>query len=72
VLILDSGPVSRLAGRSRRALALVDALREEGLWPPTVPALVLVECWQGHAARDAEQPYCGDLPDEGQQSMRLS
>jgi len=55
VVILDSGAVSQLAERSRKALALLVALREEGLWPPTVPALVLVECLQGHAGRDANE-----------------
>jgi predicted nucleic acid-binding protein len=55
VLVLDSGAVTQLAERSRRALALIVALREEGLWPPTVPAVVLVECLQGHAGRDANE-----------------
>jgi hypothetical protein len=55
VLILDAGAVSRLAERSRDALALIVALREEGLWPPKVPAVVLVECLQGHARRDANE-----------------
>lgn len=55
MLILDSGAVSRLAERSRDALALIVALREEGLWPPMVPAVVLVECLQGHAGRDANE-----------------
>jgi predicted nucleic acid-binding protein len=53
VLILDSGGVSHLAERSPRALALILALREEGLWPPRVPSVVLVECLEGHAGRDA-------------------
>jgi predicted nucleic acid-binding protein len=53
VLVLDSGGVSRLAERSKQALALVLALREGGLWPPTVPSVVLVECLRGHAGRDA-------------------
>ena len=53
MVVLDSGAVSQLARRSRDALALIVALREEGLWPPTVPAVVLVECLQGHAGRDA-------------------
>jgi hypothetical protein len=55
VLILDSGAVSRLAERSRASLALILALREQGLWPPTVPSVVLVECLQGHAGRDANE-----------------
>jgi len=33
--------------------ALILALREEGLWPPLVPSIVLVECLQGHPGRDA-------------------
>lgn len=53
LLVLDSGGVSRLAERSRSALALILVLRERGHWPPTVPSVVLVECLQGHGARDA-------------------
>lgn len=53
MLVLDSGAVSRLAERSPRAAALILALRDEGLWPPVVPSVVLVECLQGHAGRDA-------------------
>ena len=53
MLVLDSGGVSRLAVRSRQAAALILALRERDLWPPLVPSVVLVECLQGHAGRDA-------------------
>jgi hypothetical protein len=53
VLILDSGGVSRLAERSQRVAALILAFREEDLWPPLVPSVVLVECLQGHPGRDA-------------------
>jgi predicted nucleic acid-binding protein len=53
VVVLDSGAVSRLAERSRSAVALLLALRETGLWPPTVPSVVLVKCLEGHAGRDA-------------------
>jgi predicted nucleic acid-binding protein len=53
VLILDSGGVSRLAERSRESLELIVAFRREGLWPPRVPSVVLTECLQGHAGRDA-------------------
>lgn len=53
MLVLDSGAVTRLAERSRQSAALILALRSEGLWPPSVPSVVLVECLQGHAARDA-------------------
>ena len=53
MLVLDSGAVSRLSERSRQSVALIVALRNEGLWPPLVPSVVLIECLQGHAARDA-------------------
>ena len=53
MLVLDSGGVSRLAERSQQAVALIFALRDEGLWPPKVPSVVLVECLEGHAGRDA-------------------
>lgn len=53
MLVLDSGGVSRLAARSRRALALIVALREAGLWPPLVPSVVLVESLTGDSGRDA-------------------
>jgi hypothetical protein len=53
VLVLDSGGVTRLAERSQQTAAALLALREEDLWPPVVPSIVLVECLQGHPGRDA-------------------
>lgn len=53
MLLLDSGSVTRLAARSRQAAALILELRERELWPPVVPSVVLVECLEGHTARDA-------------------
>jgi hypothetical protein len=53
-LVLDSGAVSRLAERSRDMAARIEALHDEGLWPPVVPSVVLVECLFGHAGRDAK------------------
>ena len=53
MLVLDAGAVSRLAERTRSAAALIESLRDEGAWPPVVPSMVLVECLQGHAGRDA-------------------
>lgn len=53
MLVLDSGGVSHLAERSRRAAALIMALRRQDLWPPLVPSVVLIECSQGHPGRDA-------------------
>lgn len=53
MLVLDSGGVTRLAGRSTRVLALIRALRTADLWPPVVPTVVLIEALQGHPVRDA-------------------
>jgi hypothetical protein len=53
MLVLDSGAVSRLAERSQQVAALILALREQNLWPPVVPSVVLVECLEGHTGRDA-------------------
>ena len=53
MLILDSGAVSRLSGRTKTALSLMGALSREGLWPPTVPTVVLVESLLGDPGRDA-------------------
>ncbi|MEZ4300222.1 MAG: hypothetical protein R3B70_46890 [Polyangiaceae bacterium] len=53
MLVLDSGGVSCLAARTGRAAALILALRQQGLWPPVVPSVVLVECLQGDSGRDA-------------------
>jgi hypothetical protein len=52
-LVLDSGGVSRLARRNTDALARIQAFRREGLWPPVVPSVVLVECLTGKARTDA-------------------
>lgn len=53
MLVLDSGGVTRLAARTRQTAALILALREQDLWPPLVPSVVLVECLQEHPGRDA-------------------
>ena len=47
-IVLDSGGVSSLAVDRRR----VAALRQSGLWPPVVPAAVLVESLTGDHRRD--------------------
>ncbi len=52
MLVLDSGGLSRLSERSRRAAALILALKAEGLWPPLVPSVVLIEALQGDSAKD--------------------
>lgn len=53
VIVLDAAAVRRLAERSQRSLALLDALLERGLWPALVPAVVVAECLTGDAAIDA-------------------
>jgi len=53
VLILDSGGVSMLAERSTQAAALITVFERQGLWPPLVPSIVLVECLSGRPDRDA-------------------
>jgi predicted nucleic acid-binding protein len=53
VLVLDSGGLSRLSQRNRRAAALIEALRAENLWPPVVPTVVLAESTRGAARTDA-------------------
>src|SRR5690242_3735800 len=52
MLVLDSGALSRLSQRTRRAAALIGALRTEGLWPPVVPTVVVVESTSGTARTD--------------------
>lgn len=47
-LVLDSGGVSALTGRRAR----LAELRRQGLWPPVVPAVVLVESLTGDHRRD--------------------
>lgn len=53
-VVLDSGGVSWFAERSPRTAAVITEMRGAGLWPPMVPAPVLVECLTGHPARDAQ------------------
>jgi hypothetical protein len=53
VLVLDSGGVSMLAARSTQAAALIAVFKREGVWPPVVPSVVLVECLSGRPDRDA-------------------
>jgi hypothetical protein len=53
VLVLDSGAVARLARRNRQNAATITVLGREGLWPPVVPSLVVVESVTGRAGADA-------------------
>lgn len=53
MLVLDSGGLSRLSQRNRRAAALIEALQAEKLWPPVVPTILLAESTTGAARTDA-------------------
>jgi hypothetical protein len=53
VLVLDSGGVTALARRDRTSAALVIRLKRDGLWPPIVPSIVLVESLTGRQRTDA-------------------
>ena len=52
MLVLDSGALSRLSQRTRRAAALINALKNENLWPPIVPTVVIAESTSGAARTD--------------------
>ena len=41
------------AERSTQAAALITVFKRQGLWPPLVPSVVLVECLSGRPDRDA-------------------
>ncbi len=53
MLVLDSGAVTRLARRDRQTAAIIAVLRRDGLWPPVVPSVVLVESVTGRPGPDA-------------------
>lgn len=52
MLVLDSGGLSRLASRTRRTAALIEAFRRHGLWPPVVPTAVIAESTTGKVRTD--------------------
>jgi len=52
-LVLDSGAVTKLARRDRQTAAIISVLRRDGLWPPAVPSVVVVESVTGRPGRDA-------------------
>jgi hypothetical protein len=51
--VLDGAGARRLAERTSRSLALIEALRGTDLWPPIVPAIVLADCLSGDVEQDA-------------------
>jgi hypothetical protein len=52
-LVLDSGAVTKLARRDRQTAAIITVIRRDGLWPPAVPSVVVVESVTGDPGRDA-------------------
>lgn len=52
-LVLDSGGVSRLSRQTQETAAIITVFKRDGLWPPRVPAVVLVECLTGQQRTDA-------------------
>jgi hypothetical protein len=52
-LVLDSGAVTALGRRDRQTAARLTALRRRGLWPPILPAVVLIDSLTGNRVRDA-------------------
>jgi hypothetical protein len=53
MLVLDSGGITRMAERSRSAVAFIRAMRDQGLWPPFVSTAALVESLTGDPPKDA-------------------
>ncbi len=53
LLVLDSGAVTGLAGRSRGSAASLGFPKSGGSWSAVVPAVVLVECLTGQQGTDA-------------------
>jgi predicted nucleic acid-binding protein len=53
MLVLDAGGISRLARRTQDAAAAIIVFKREGLWPPVVPSIVLVESLTGRQQSDA-------------------
>jgi len=53
-VVLDAGGLTSLARRPTDAAALIAVFKRHGLWPPVVPAVVLVESPSGRARTDAQ------------------
>ena len=53
LLVLDSGGVSRLCRQSQDTAAMIVVLKRDGIWPPLVPSIVLVESLTGRQGPDA-------------------
>lgn len=53
MLVLDAGGLSSLVRRTQETAARIDVLKRQGLWPPVVPTIVLVESLTGRQRNDA-------------------
>lgn len=53
VLVLDSGGVTRLSRQRQDSAAMIAVFKRDGLWPPLVPSVVLVESLSGRQRTDA-------------------
>ncbi len=53
VLVLDAGGLTRLAARRQDSVAMIAVFKRDGLWPPIVPSVVLVESLSGRQRTDA-------------------
>ena len=53
-LVLDSGALSSLARRPLDAITVISVFKRDGLWPPVVPSVVLVESLSGRQRTDAQ------------------
>lgn len=51
-LVLDSGGVTRLSRQRQETAALIAVLKRDGIWPPLVPSVVLVESVSGRQRSD--------------------
>jgi hypothetical protein len=52
-LVLDSGGVTRLSRQNQDAAAMIAVFKRDGIWPPVVPSVVLVETLTGRQRADA-------------------
>jgi hypothetical protein len=53
LLVLDSGGITRLSRQREDSAAMIVVFKRDGLWPPIVPSVVLVESLSGRQRDDA-------------------
>jgi hypothetical protein len=52
LLVLDSGGITRLSRPRQDSAAMISVFKRDGLWPPLVPSVVLVESLSGRQRDD--------------------